>query len=585
MSDITLADLLVTDPAPAHTAAAAWKGLADDLDTAADDLNRNTQDLRYAWSGGQAAPAAEAKVTALRAEVNAAYNPANRIAQALTDHANAMADLRSQAETVVGDAKAKGFLIDAVAGTVTIPAKMLAPAQPSMPPPDSGPITAKAQEIASSLATLVSRARGLDDTTVNAIRQNLPDRNVGFGSLTLPPVTREDVLAQRGRDPKDINAWWRSLTPAQRDQAIAAYPELVGWLDGVPAVDRDRANRIALANTEADLRRRAADLKRRIAAASGPDGDLSTDPAGLQAELSRVNATLKRVDMIKSSLGKLGQNGLLLGVDFTGDGKAIIAVGNPDTAKHTAVWVPGVNTTIDQTPANVNRVLNLQKAADALTTEPNDVATVMWLGYDAPEVGTSNLNLSAVTDARSKAGAQSLDSFINGLRTTHDGGAYHVTAVGHSYGSTVVAQAALHGDGLAVDDIVTAGSPGMDTAHATDFININARHVWAGSAADDPISNTTGNPWAVGAEAGTRDSPLGGVVDGGLWAYDQGHGESPHVADFGANQYVVDTHGHSDYWKEQSQSLDNQARIVVGKYDDVRLEHGSAPTTSADEPR
>jgi hypothetical protein len=36
-----------------------------------------------------------------------------------------------------------------------------------------------------------------------------------------------------------------------------------------------------------------------------------------------------------------------------------------------------------------------------------------------------------------------------------------------------------------------------------------------------------------------------------------------------AFQFHVDTHGHSDYWKQGSESLLNQARIVVGKYDQV----------------
>ena len=67
--------------------------------------------------------------------------------------------------------------------------------------------------------------------------------------------------------------------------------------------------------------------------------------------------------------------------------------------------------------------------------------------------------------------------------------------------------------------------------------------------------------------------------------YEAGHGQSPHREDFGANRYVVDTTGHSDYWQRDSQSLDNQARIVVGQYDKVGLVHGEVPTTATDEPR
>ena len=63
---------------------------------------------------------------------------------------------------------------------------------------------------------------------------------------------------------------------------------------------------------------------------------------------------------------------------------------------------------------------------------------------------------------------------------------------------------------------------------------------------------------------------LSGAVEGN-------HGQSPHREDFGANRYKVDTEGHSDYWKKDSESLSNQARVIVGKYSDVGLEHGEKP--------
>jgi hypothetical protein len=40
---------------------------------------------------------------------------------------------------------------------------------------------------------------------------------------------------------------------------------------------------------------------------------------------------------------------------------------------------------------------------------------------------------------------------------------------------------------------------------------------------------------------------------------------------------VVDTTGHSDYWRRRTGSLQNQAAIVVGEYDKVTLEHGEPP--------
>jgi pimeloyl-ACP methyl ester carboxylesterase len=210
--------------------------------------------------------------------------------------------------------------------------------------------------------------------------------------------------------------------------------------------------------------------------------------------LASVQAELDRLGKVEATLTGLGDNGLLLGYDPAGDGKAIVAVGNPDTAAHTAVWVPGLNTELADIQGNTNRVRHLQERADELTLEAaGDVAAVMWLGYDAPETGSSVL-----AHGRSEQGGKALDSFVDGLHVTNDGQGHTVTAIGHSYGSTVVAEAALRGDGLAVNDIVVAGSPGMHTDHAAD-LNIDPRHVWAGSAPLDPVSDPGDHPAAAAA--------------------------------------------------------------------------------------
>lgn len=40
---------------------------------------------------------------------------------------------------------------------------------------------------------------------------------------------------------------------------------------------------------------------------------------------------------------------------------------------------------------------------------------------------------------------------------------------------------------------------------------------------------------------------------------------------FGANQMTTDTEGHSDYWKENTDSLWNQGQVVAGNSDQVKL--------------
>jgi hypothetical protein len=370
--------------------------------------------------------------------------------------------------------------------------------------------------------------------------------------------------------PADINLWWRSLSDQQRASYVQNEPQRIGGMDGVSAADRDKANRIVLDRQQADLARQVTDAENHIK-------QIEDNPAvfpesqnealvNAQADLDAIKAKQKALDDTEKQLNELGPKGYLLQIDSAGDGRAVISVGNPERAKHTAVWVPGLETDLGDTASNMDRVKNLHASADGMTAAADDVATVMWLGYDAPETDTS-----VVKSERSKQGGQALDRFVDGLRATHEGGPHHVTAVGHSYGSTVVAEAALQGNGLAVDDIVVAGSPGMHTDRASD-LNINGceddKHVWAGSAKGDPVSDFSGDGgfgWLKWV------SPLlSGTVEGN-------HGQSPHREDFGANRYKVDTEGHSDYWKKDSESLSNQARVIVGQYSDVGLEHGEKP--------
>ncbi|HYN95507.1 MAG TPA: alpha/beta hydrolase [Pilimelia sp.] len=582
MSELTLGQLCQSTPGPFASAAQAWKGLAEELDNAAEQFIRGTRDLDDAWPEGPATRAAHERVATMRAEVSNAYNPARRIYQALERHAGGMAELRGQAEAVIAAARAAGLTVDPAAGTVTAPSSMSAAGSPES-------TAYLVNGYVGELTTVLERARSLDDGTTGVLAANLPDAATGFGALSLPPITRQDLENQRGRTPAEVNAWWNSLTPAQQEQAIRENADLVGWLDGVPATDRDTANRIRLDNDKLALQARENELRARLAYLMANPNAPQEVPYQTPREIAWLNAELAKIDQQQANLGKvetalagLGDKGLLLGIDPAGDGKAIVAVGNPDTSRHTAVWVPGLNTDLGNVRGDVRRVRYLQERADGLTPEPDDVATVMWLGYDAPELSGSNTNLSVVKSERAEQGGAALDGFVTGLRATHEGGPYHVTAVGHSYGSTVVAEAALRGDGLAVDDIVTAGSPGMHTEHASDFKNINARHVWAGSAADDPVSDTAGHSSAVGIT--TAPGIAGDAAAGVIWAYERAHGESPHREEFGANRYVVDTVGHNDYWDADSTSLGNQANIVVGNYDEVGLVHGAAPTTSADDP-
>ena len=397
----------------------------------------------------------------------------------------------------------------------------------------------RARELTDEIAGLVSEADAVDQRTADALALLAPQEGqvgtAGWIELAEDGDELADLFGLSSGDiPEDqaaAAAWWGRLSEAEQALYLAAFPTAIGARDGLPVAARDRANQLALQNV----------LAIPIPHGGGHAGRLAAQRVLEQRE--RAQALLDRLEAAEHRPDH--QRLYLIAFNLEDDGQAVIAVGNPDTADHTAVYVPGVNTTIDTIGTDLDRVRNLQQEADRLTAgRTGDVATVMWLGYDTP--GT---DLSAVRGHHAEAGAPRLDSFTDGLHAAHEDGSGRLTVVGHSYGSAVVGTAASEGDGLAVDDIVVAGSPGMRVDNADD-LQIDPRHIWAGAAEGDDISG------ALGRFA---------------------HGPEPHKEGFGANRYEVDTNGHSDYWRRGTDSLENQAAIIVGHYGAVTLEHGEAP--------
>ncbi|WP_084693342.1 alpha/beta hydrolase [Actinomadura atramentaria] len=347
----------------------------------------------------------------------------------------------------------------------------------------------------------------------------------GFESDEIPP--------KNVRTPKEVADWWKNLPEEQRHLLMGAYPNSIGWLDGIPTEDRDEANRI-------DLQHRLSSIE----AHGGPRTPAERRLFALQERLDFYGMGGSDRGLVRDS-----REVYLLGLRNDGDGRAIVAFGNPDKAKNTAVYVPGTKDDLDRFPGIMRRADRLWEACNKLA--PGQTSTIAWLGYDAPD----SVFPAAVGSGYAVHGAPKLDGFIDGLRQSHaDAGLPkgHVTVVAHSYGSVVAAEAGRQGNGLAIDDMVTAGSPGMRVGHVKD-LHIDGRHFWSQMDGGD----VTG--WA------------GRMVHGGPG------GVIPGDREFGGNSTVTDTEGHSGYWNRGSETLKNQARIIVGDYGNVSLEWGRPP--------
>ena len=223
----------------------------------------------------------------------------------------------------------------------------------------------------------------------------------------------------------------------------------------------------------------------------------------------------------------------VLGCDPVGRGRAVVALGDPATAAHLVVLVPGSDIdlgTLDDPAEPGARPLGWARALSAAAGP--DTAVVLWVGYPTPQ----GLGLDAATGRLARAAAPALVQEVATLRQ-RPGPPPTTTVVGHSYGAVVVALAAPD---LAADDLVLVGSPG---ARADDVAELDtSARVWAARADRDWIRRVPG--LAVG---------------------DLGHGTDPTAPGFGARLLPTgDTGGHADYFRPGSEFLTALAGVVRG---------------------
>ena len=502
---LTVPALLAADPARVSDAGLAWRRLAESLGTRTAELDRHLQTLDTTWTG-PAARAATGLVDGLRAELDAAYPSLLGIEQALTEHATTVARAQQIALSATAHAGCARIVIRPD-GTALV--------DRTGEKPDAGDL-ATADQITIDLNRALTLAEDSDRSTAARLDQLAPAQ----------PVAPMPTEPHPTGDPSAVADWWRALSAAQRRWLIEQRPELVGNLDGIPAIDRDLANRTLLTRLLADP----------LAAHRGA-------LLAIQARLdnqSRLDATA-------------AARAYLLGLSADGQGRAIVAFGDPDTADHVVTYVPGLGADLDGAPDEVDRARRLS-AATAGAAPGRSTSVIAWLGYAAPT------SLVKAAQPGAAIGAEpALHRFQTGLRATHHGAAAHDTVLGLSYGSTVVGLTG-HGPGLAADDVVLIGSPGAGVAQAAD-LGLPPGHVWASTATNDAI-NSAINPLDV----------LLGRHPTRLW-----YGPSPASASFGAHTFASapgsplnPVAAHTAYFDVGNPALTNLADIAVADYLDVR---------------
>ncbi|WP_229400613.1 alpha/beta hydrolase [Micromonospora okii] len=521
------ARLWAAGPARWADAGAVWRGLTGLADRRAAELAGAAGALRTGWTG-PAAGAAGGRIDSLRVDV-AALGPAVIEAdQVLAELAGRLGRAKAGLVEAVALADAGGVRLDRQGRASADPAR----ARPGAPDP---PVARVAAAVAAALAAADAADREaadrLDELAGSARR----------GWVSPPPPWRPPP----GAAPETVRSWWAGLTPAQRRWLAAREPELVGRLDGVPVAARDQANRLLVG------RRREALLaeRRRLL------GRLPRGPAELVA-LSRVESTLAGLDALAARLAGGGQpRAYLLGLDPGGEGRAVVALGDPDRADRVLTYVPGMTAGLADATGELGRAARVQARCAALDPT-GSTAAVLWLDYDAPD-----FLHEAFLPGQARDAGPALHRFQEGLRATHDGPPARQTVLGHSYGSLVVGTAARE-HGLAADALVFVGSPGVGVDRA-DALRLPSGEVWASTAPDDAI-RLAPTPDELPRRVLRGLSPLTAVLTGrddhALW-----FGHDPADPGFGGRTFPSGRYGHTGYWEPGNPALDGMARVVLGR--------------------
>ncbi|MFJ6698577.1 alpha/beta hydrolase [Streptomyces sp. NPDC091272] len=465
---------------------------------------------------------------------------------------------------------------------------------------NANPNQAKAEDVADRIARALRDANDIDGRFSRTLAKLKAEPGLKVSDATWTDAA-QDAAAVREEahkylraeipddksSPAERKAWWTHLTQEQREELLTVYPDVIGNLDGIPSAVRDQANRD--------------NLPLLIGKLEGKDDEASkTMLAGLQA----IDAKLQEPS--KPPL-------YLLGVGDQGNGRAILSYGNPDTAKNVSAYVPGLGTKLDASFAGETLKRAQDTALGALDIDQsNNPASIVWLGYDAPQLPAADLmgNLDVMSKENAEVGAPAYNEFMAGISATNEGNAPHVTAIGHSYGSLTVGLAAQENGGIpGADDIILVGSPGTGADSASE-LGVGKEHVYVGAAENDlvtklPTENEAGGMGAgavgggsagavlglgIGGPVGAVIGGAGGAVVGGIAGYTAQDaqtdpnkiyfGTDPAHKDFGANRFLVDDgptlteepmQAHSNYFDptKDQKSADNIASIVVGHGDAI----------------
>ncbi|MBF6062824.1 hypothetical protein IU500_13415 [Nocardia terpenica] len=380
-----------------------------------------------------------------------------------------------------------------------------------------------------------------------------------FGNATTQKT--EITPPPKNGTPQQNRDWWNTLTPQQQGEEISTHPADVGNLDGLPADAKGQANRNRIPIERARL-------EQELAAANAAEVSNRADEDAAR----RIVDTRKRLDdlkavedSIKPQPDKAPRKLMFLDMQSGRQGRAAVAVGDPDRADHVSITAPGLGSNPrDSLPGMVAEADDLKTESERQLRAKNStdtVATVAWFGYDPPQGGVDHPQADTVNvawEGRAQEAAKPLADFYKGLDVASDKNDPHITALGHSYGSLATSLALQQREG-GVDDVVFYGSPGLgghvpalggsgagafidppgalltatglnDTVHNAGDLGLRDHHVYEMTEKNDPVAYAD----RFGRSPNKMDwinhlstDPI--TVDGHRYSGASGHAEYPRI--------------------------------------------------------
>ena len=429
-----------------------------------------------------------------------------------------------------------------------------------------------------NIERMVAHALSLAESADRTLNQKLSSIGTAPGKEpTKAGQTRDLSKVEQERfknmSPEERAEYWSAQSDEQKRHLCDTYPELIGNADGVEAWARDRANRLNLNAKEA---RAKEDLARYECYWS--EARTNEDRYLIGEKIQRAKSDLAAYEKIRSTLangitledyqhGKKGEPVSLLTLQDDGRRvKAAVAQGDVDHAKHIGTLVPGIGTTVEGGLDTYFRETgNLRQAAAAQGNMPlKDVATVAWLGYDAPgEANVSNAG-DIASPKLAQAGSYRLAGFLTGMHASRQFGAgdAHMTLVGHSYGSTTSGMAATKVKYGVIDDLALCGSPGMGTDDAHNY-HVDRNHLWvSGVPMGDSVQGMGAS--GIGPVGHLGKNPMD-ADSGFTHLSDDATGSSKYNPNAPVSLPInLNFDNHSVYLDEGTETLQDFARVVAG---------------------